>query len=156
MTDLSERLAARTEALVAIPSESGNEAAMLEAARAQLPGLLTVVDDQDSVLLALPARRPGAPLILLAGHVDSAARGAGAFYPLKDARSGDTVQLSLEGGGTRSYRVRSVRRVRKDKLPVGVFSRKGGNRLVMVTCGGPFRPGPGTYRDNIIVTAVPR
>lgn len=70
MTALSERLAARTEALVAIPSESGNEAPMLDTVRAQLPGLFTV-DDEDAVLLALPARRPGAPLILLAGHVDT-------------------------------------------------------------------------------------
>ena len=78
MTDLSERLAARTEALVAIPSESGEEAAMLEAVRAQLPGPLTVVDDEDAVLLALPARRQGAPLILLAGHVDTVPLGESA------------------------------------------------------------------------------
>jgi succinyl-diaminopimelate desuccinylase len=71
VTDLSERLATRTVALVGISSESRNEAAMLEAVRADLPGVLTVVDDEDSVLLALPARRPGAPLILLAGHVDT-------------------------------------------------------------------------------------
>ena len=30
-----------------------------------------MVDDEDSVLLALPERRPGAPLVLLAGHVDT-------------------------------------------------------------------------------------
>ena len=78
MTDLSERLAARTERLVAIPSESGNEAAMLEAVRAQLPHVLAVVDDEDAVLLALPARRPGAPMILLAGHVDTVPLGESA------------------------------------------------------------------------------
>ena len=66
MTDLSERLAARTEALVAIPSESGEEAAMLEAVRAQLPGPLTVVDDEDAVLLALPARGAGGAPVQLA------------------------------------------------------------------------------------------
>ena len=71
MTTVAERLAARTEELVAISSESRNEAAILAAIRGDLPRLFEVVDDQDSVLLALPERRPGAPLVLLAGHVDT-------------------------------------------------------------------------------------
>jgi succinyl-diaminopimelate desuccinylase len=71
MTDLAERLAARTEALVALPSESRDEAAILGEIRRQVPAALTVVDEEDSVLLALPERRPGAPLVLLAGHVDT-------------------------------------------------------------------------------------
>lgn len=71
MTTVAEALAARTEALVAIPSESRHEAAILAAIQKDLPGSFEVVDDQDSVLLALPERRPGAPLVLLAGHVDT-------------------------------------------------------------------------------------
>ena len=98
MTDLSERLAARTEALVAISSESGTEAAMLEAVRSQLPGHLTVVDDEDAVLLALPARRPGAPLILLAGHVDTVPIGESA----PGRREGGTIHgrgaADMKGG----------------------------------------------------------
>lgn len=98
MTDLSGRLAARTEALVAIPSESGDETAMLEAVRAQLPGLLTVADDEDAVLLALPARRPGAPLILLAGHVDTVPLGESA----PGRREGGTIHgrgaADMKGG----------------------------------------------------------
>jgi succinyl-diaminopimelate desuccinylase len=98
VTDLSERLAARTEALVAIPSESGSEAAMLEAVRVQLPDFLTVVDDEDAALLALPARRPGAPLILLAGHVDTVPLGESA----PGRREGDTIHgrgaADMKGG----------------------------------------------------------
>lgn len=98
MTDLSERIAARTEALVAIPSESGNEAVILDAVRAQLPGILKVVDDEDAVLLALPARRPGAPLILLAGHVDTVPVGGSA----PGHREGGTVHgrgaADMKGG----------------------------------------------------------
>ena len=71
MTAVAERLASRTEELVAIPSESRNEAAILTAIRMALPRAFEVVDDEDSVLLALPERRPGAPLVLLAGHVDT-------------------------------------------------------------------------------------
>lgn len=71
MTEVSERLAAHTETLVQIPSESRNEAAILEHVRAELPPAYTVIDDEDSVLFAMPERRPGAPLVLLAGHVDT-------------------------------------------------------------------------------------
>lgn len=78
MTDVAERLAARTQALVAIPSESRDEAAILAHVRAQVPATLTVVDDEDGVLLALPERRSGAPLVLLAGHVDTVPVGGSA------------------------------------------------------------------------------
>jgi succinyl-diaminopimelate desuccinylase len=71
MTTVAERLAARAEALVAIPSESKQEGAILTEIRRDLPSVLEVVDDQDSILLALPERRPEAPLVLLAGHVDT-------------------------------------------------------------------------------------
>jgi succinyl-diaminopimelate desuccinylase len=71
MRTVAEALAARAEALVAIRSESRDETAILTAIRNDLPGSFEVVDDEDSVLLALPERRPGAPLVLLAGHVDT-------------------------------------------------------------------------------------
>lgn len=71
MTTVAERLAARAEALVAIPSESRDEEAILTAIRGDLPSVFEVADDRDSVLLAVPERRPGAPLVLLAGHVDT-------------------------------------------------------------------------------------
>ena len=100
---------------------------------------------------------PGASTgtILLGGHVDSARRGAGAFYALKGARRGDTITVRSEGGTIRSYRVTSLRRVRKAALPTAIFTRKGERRLVLVTCGGPFDARRGHYRDNIVVTAVP-
>ena len=56
MTSVAETLAARSEALVAIPSESRHEEAILTAIRDDLPGTLEVVDGEDSVLLALPER----------------------------------------------------------------------------------------------------
>ena len=101
---------------------------------------------------------PGASngTILLAGHVDSAKRGAGAFYALKSARRGDTISVRSENGTTRSYRVASLRRVPKASLPSAIFTRSGERRLVLVTCGGPFDAARGRYRDNVIVTALPR
>lgn len=103
---------------------------------------------------ATPGSATGA--ILLAGHVDSARSGAGAFYGLEGARAGDSVSVTSSDGKTRRYSVTSMRRVRKGALPAGIFSRSGPRRLVLVTCGGPFDAARGVYRDNIIVTARPR
>jgi succinyl-diaminopimelate desuccinylase len=84
---VAERLAARTEALVGIPSESRHEGPILAEIRGQIPAPFTIVDDQDSVLLALPERRPGAPLILLAGHVDTVPLG----HSAPGRREGGTI-----------------------------------------------------------------
>ncbi len=92
MTTVAERLAASAEALVAIPSESRQEAAILTEIRGRLPVAYRVVDDEDSVLLALPERRPGTPLVILAGHVDTVPIGRSA----PGRREGET----LHGRGT--------------------------------------------------------
>lgn len=102
---------------------------------------------------AAPGSAAGA--ILLSGHVDSAKDGGGAFYPLKRARRGDVVKVTSDDGRTRSHRVTAVRKVLKSQLPDSIFSRTGPKRLVLVTCGGPFPPDVGHYRDNVILTAVP-
>jgi succinyl-diaminopimelate desuccinylase len=98
MSDLAARLADRTERLVAIPSESGDEARILEELRGSIPERLSVVDDEDSVLLTMPARRPGAPLVLLAGHVDTVPFGEGA----PGRRAGGTIHgrgaADMKGG----------------------------------------------------------
>ena len=103
---------------------------------------------------AAPGDAKGA--ILLAGHIDSAKRGAGAFFALQSARRGDVVSVTSEDGKARSYRVTTVRRVRKAALPQSIYSRTGPRRLVLVTCGGPFDERSGHYRDNVVVTALPR
>jgi hypothetical protein len=65
------------------------------------------------------------------------------------------VQVTTSNGQTRTYRVVSVQVMLKSKLPTSIFSRRGRPRLVLVTCGGPFDPSIGRYRDNVVVTAVP-
>jgi hypothetical protein len=100
---------------------------------------------------------PGATsgTILLAGHVDSAKAGRGAFFPLGKAQRGALVQLTTAAGRTYSYRVAAVRSYPKNALPIDVFSRTGRPRLVLVTCGGAFDAAARRYRDNIVVVAVP-
>ena len=90
MTELAERLATDTLALIDIASESRDEGAILDAIRLRLAAgsRLRVVDDDDGVLAALPQRRPGLPLLLVAGHVDTVPL-AGASRPGR--RNGDVV-----------------------------------------------------------------
>ncbi|MEQ8833577.1 MAG: class F sortase [Miltoncostaeaceae bacterium] len=103
---------------------------------------------------ASPGDRTGATLI--AGHVDSARRGPGAFFALtRRARPGQRVQVTSADRRTRTYRIVSVRRVLKDRLPDNIYSLRGRERLVLVTCGGPFDRASGSYLDNVVVTAVP-
>ena len=100
---------------------------------------------------------PGATTgsILIAGHVDSATAGAGAFFRLHEAKAGDRVEVTTADGKTHMYRVVSVRNYLKSELPTNVYSQKGAARLVLVTCGGPFLQAIGHYRDNVVLTAVP-
>ena len=81
--------------------------------------------------------------------------GPGAFYSLHEAREGDAVRIRTADGRTFTYRVTAVRSYRKNALPASIFSSAGRPRLVLVTCGGPFNPSTGHYRDNVVLTAVP-
>ncbi len=101
----------------------------------------------------LPGGAKGA--VLIAGHVDSANAGAGAFFRLKEAQTGDRVLVTTNSGRVFAYKVVSVETMAKAKLPPDIFARQGRPRLVLVTCGGPFIESEGHYRDNIVVTAVP-
>ena len=49
----------------------------------------------------------------------------------------------------------AVRTYGKDDLPASIFARSGRERLVLVTCGGPFDSRTHHYSDNIVVYAVP-
>jgi LPXTG-site transpeptidase (sortase) family protein len=93
--------------------------------------------------------------VLIAGHVDSATAGAGAFFALKSARPGTLVEIMTSDERTKTYKVTTVKTMLKANLPTDIWSQKGSNHLVLVTCGGPFDPATGHYRDNVVVTAVP-
>jgi succinyl-diaminopimelate desuccinylase len=71
-TALTRRLAERTLALVDVPSVSRDEARVIELVAGAVPGAQLVErhTDADS-LFYTTARRPGRPLVVLAGHVDT-------------------------------------------------------------------------------------
>ena len=94
--------------------------------------------------------------IVIAGHVDSAAEGEGAFFRLGSLAKGDTVTLTGPDGRARRFEVAARERYRKTAIPLEkYFARDGAPRLTLITCGGPFDAKTRHYRDNVVVTALP-
>jgi sortase (surface protein transpeptidase) len=101
-----------------------------------------------------PGDRAGAAVI--AGHVDSKDQGPGALLPLREVGVGDPVTVTAADGATLAFRVVGKETIVKKRLPVErLFARDGSARLVLITCGGPFVPELSSYRDNLVVVAVP-
>ncbi len=101
-----------------------------------------------------PGSRAGS--VVLAGHVDSAQQGIGAFRELWSADAGDTVVLDTDSGREFRYRVVSREAFDKAAVPLSdLFSTTGAPRLTLITCGGAFDSSIRSYDDNIVVTAVP-
>ncbi|GIE34001.1 class F sortase [Actinoplanes italicus] len=104
-----------------------------------------------------PGFAAGAGSIVIAGHVDSAAEGDGAFFKLGSLDAGDTVTLTGPGGKAREFEVVARKRYQKTAIPLQeYFARDGAVRLTLITCGGPFDPETRHYRDNVVVTAALR
>jgi hypothetical protein len=98
-----------------------------------------------------PGATATAGSIVIAGHVDSATQGAGAFFRLGSLSPGDGVYLD-----NREFRVIGRERYSKSRIPLGrYFARDGPLRLTLITCGGPFNAATRHYRDNVVVTALP-
>ncbi|KGM09454.1 class F sortase [Cellulomonas bogoriensis] len=100
----------------------------------------------------------GAGTSVIAAHVDSiVSAGVGPFARLRDLDPGDVVTVELEDGTDLRYVVQDVVTIAKPEITWDdVFVRDGGERLVLVTCGGRFRQEARSYTDNVIVTAVPQ
>jgi len=106
--NVADRLADLTLELARIPSVSRDEAAIVDHVRGIAPTgpASTLVDDEDTCLLYLPSRRAGAPLVLLAGHLDTvpiagsapARRAGGRIHGrgTSDQKAGVAVMLALQ------------------------------------------------------------
>ncbi|MEH0933595.1 class F sortase [Micromonospora psammae] len=103
-----------------------------------------------------PGLEAEAGSVVIAGHVDSAEQGKGAFFRLRELDQGDTLTVTGSDGEQRAYRVVAREEYVKTKIPLErYFARDGKPRLTLITCGGPFDAATRKYRDNIVVTAVP-
>lgn len=93
---------------------------------------------------------------VIAGHVDDREQGLGVLAPLREAAVGQEVTVTAADGTTTRWRMVSRELISKQVLPVDrLFSRAGPPRLTLITCGGPFLPELGSYRDNVVVIAEP-
>lgn len=93
---------------------------------------------------------------VIAGHVDSASEGLGYFARLARITPGERLTVRSAKHQLR-YRVTSVRTVKKRALDSDgqTFAQDGAARLVLITCGGQYRPGRGGYDSNLVITAEP-
>ena len=94
--------------------------------------------------------------IVVAGHVDSARQGLGAFARLRNLSPGSRVLLRSASGAARTFVVSGRRSYAKSSgLPSSVFDQSSALRLVLITCTGRFDPVKRSYEDNLVVYAVP-
>ncbi|NEK58899.1 class F sortase [Geodermatophilus sabuli] len=120
-------------------------------------GQMALPDDVDRVGWYRFGPAPGtAGSTVLAGHVDDRDQGLGVLAPLRDAAVGDRIEVIDAAGAATGWRVVSRDVIEKRALPLDqLFGRAGPPRLVLLTCGGPFLPDLGAYRDNVVVVAEP-
>jgi Sortase domain len=121
-------------------------------------GAMTLPADVDRVGWYRFGPVPGAAegTAVLAGHVDDREQGRGVLAPLRDVEPGAEVRVTDAAGAATRWRVLSRELIDKQVLPLtALFARTGPPRLVLLTCGGPFLPELGSYRDNVVVVAEP-
>ncbi|MFG3506198.1 class F sortase [Streptomyces sp. NPDC047821] len=100
---------------------------------------------------------PGAAhgTVLLAGHLDSAAEGAGPFEALHDVPMGARAQVTTADGARHTYRITARRTHAKKALPQDLFTPRGTARLALVTCAGDFDPDAHAYAENLVLYGEP-
>jgi sortase (surface protein transpeptidase) len=100
--------------------------------------------------------RPGQPgPAVIIGHVDWD-HGPAVFFHLDELDPGDLVYVDRADGSTARFRVTRLSQVPKRRFPTDlVFAPTLQRSLRLVTCGGSFDHAAGSYRDNVIVYAVP-
>jgi sortase (surface protein transpeptidase) len=102
-----------------------------------------------------PALAEPAGSTVVAGHVDDAEQGPGAFFRLRDLGRDQRFTVTGSDGSRRRYRVVAREVFSKERMPLDrLFARDGAPRLTLITCGGDFDRSRRSYRDNIVVTAV--
>lgn len=120
-------------------------------------GQMEIPDRGDRVGWYRFGAHPGADRgsAVLASHVNTSEDGPGVLAEIGDLAVGYEVVVDTTAGEVR-YAVTARRTVAKSELDTrALFDRDGTARLVLVTCGGPWVPQDGAYRDNVLVEATP-
>ena len=92
---------------------------------------------------------------VIAAHVDYGGQ-RGVFFDLRSLQVGAEIVVTDEAGAPQRFVVTERYQVDKDQLPIEqIFVADGPPGLTLITCGGDFDGGARSYRDNIVVRAVP-
>ena len=98
----------------------------------------------------------GRGTVVLVAHLDSRRYGAGPFVRAKNLSHGDSAVITDVTGVVHRYRVATVDTLLKRSLPYEqLFNQSGGERVVIVTCGGQYNRDAGGWDSNVVVTFVP-
>ncbi|MFE9204983.1 class F sortase [Micromonospora sp. NPDC007230] len=92
---------------------------------------------------------------VIIGHVDSAKLGPAVFFNLGSLKAGDTISVAREDGSTATFTVNEVKSYPKTAFPTElVYGPSDKPSLRVVTCGGQFDQGSGSYLNNVIAFAT--
>jgi hypothetical protein len=93
---------------------------------------------------------------LIAAHVDSYTQGLGPYASLLSVRAGQRIDV-MSVHLSQTFVVVSLRLWPRDSLGrhPDIFSARGGRRLTLVTCAGPYVADHGGYQNLAVVTARP-
>jgi hypothetical protein len=102
-----------------------------------------------------PAPGEAGPAVIV-GHVDGLRR-PGIFFRLGELVPGDEIVIRRADASLLHFIVTRISQVPKDRFPTDeVYGPTTGPELRLITCGGSFDRDARSYRDNLIVFAVPR
>jgi hypothetical protein len=91
---------------------------------------------------------------VVVGHVDSDL-GPSVFFKLHTLRPGDTIEITRQYGPSLVFTVSRLQQVPKSGFPTrAVYGPVAYPNLRLITCGGKFDHGHGSYEDNVIVFAI--
>jgi sortase (surface protein transpeptidase) len=94
--------------------------------------------------------------MVIAAHVDSTVQGLGPFAALLSARRGDSITVAAAHLSQRFAVSRIALVTKTNRAAVASqFSGRGHDRLVLITCAGPFIPSQGGYQNVAVITATP-
>jgi hypothetical protein len=114
-------------------------------------GRLEVPGDEAMAGWYVGGPRPGetGPAVV-AGHVDSRT-GPAVFARLSQLAAGDVAHVVYRDGFVATFRISAVQRHAKDAFPTAaVYGDVAEPALRLITCGGSFDRGSGSYRDNVV------
>lgn len=120
-------------------------------------GELGIPDDPQQLGWWAAGAAPTQPAgnVVLVGHLDSAEFGRGLFARLPDVPMGAVATVVTSDGIGHDYVIEARRTYPRYEVPPEVFDPAGARGLVLITCTGPYDRSHRSYRDTLVLWAVP-